>query len=212
MYFITTSDIIDGLSKDGRFKSICKKIAKRPFLADELYQEFFLALCEIKDRRLIEAQAGGYLEVFCVGIINNIWTRRDRVKSYRTGNTHPLHMITEYCLTISNKENADGENTEKNGEIFESHLPGEEFDLDGELQNQFAQSRVRELIEEAKESIDPSQRFRARVFDYSTFKYKDPRKFSRISGIPYYVCRRATADFKKYLEKNINGIHLDRCG
>lgn len=207
---ITHSEIIEKLSRDGRFKSICKKIAKKPDMADELYQEFFLAICETADSRLVEADTGGFLEVLCVGIINNIWGKRHRVKTYEKGSTHPLHEICNYTACIVREDNLDERDGRKHYRVFEQHLPGgEEFDLDKAMKHERARDFVRELIEVNKESDDQSQRFRARVCEYSNLVYKNPRQFSRISGIPYRVCREANNQFKQYIIKQINDIHPD---
>lgn len=179
-------------------------------MADELYQEFFLALCETTDNRLIEAHAGGWLEVLCVGIINNIWGKRGRVKTYVNGQTSPLYELGNWTTHIKYEERDwQGEDKYPN-EVVESHIPGgEEFDFDKAMRQEKARTQIKEMIEQAKESNNKDERFRARVFEYSTFTYKDPRKFSKASNIPYFVCWKATSDFKKQIIQRINDLHID---
>lgn len=179
-------------------------------MADELYQEFFLALCEIKDNRLVDAYEGKWLEVLCVGIINNIWGKRDRVKTYEKGTTHPLHEMCNHLLSIKYEDREWKEGRPDPWTVLESHLTGgEEFDLDKAMKQERVREHVKELIEIAKESDNKDERFKARVFEYSTLVYKDPRKFSRASQIPYFVCWKATSDFKKQIIQRINDIHTD---
>ena len=132
---MTNVDIIESLSKDNRFKSICKKIAKKPHLADDLYQEFFLSLLEIKDERLIEAKKGGYLEVLCVGIISNIWGKRYRVKTYVNGSTSTLYEMCEFHNYIDAETRLEDVSSLIAGKTNEEHLPEstDEYDFDRDL-------------------------------------------------------------------------------
>ena len=196
---MTNVDIIESLSKDNRFKSICKKIAKKPHLADDLYQEFFLSLLEIKDERLIEAKKGGYLEVLCVGIISNIWGKRYRVKTYVNGSTSTLYEMCDFHKHISVQEqHSGGDNI---SEVTEEHLPEstEEYDFDRDLN----EILLHHIIDKYKESRNETERFEARVFYHSTFKYKNPKQFSRASEIPYLVCLRAYKRFKTKVKEEL---------
>lgn len=199
---MTNVDIIESLSKDNRFKSICKKIAKKPHLADDLYQEFFLSLLEIKDERLIEAKKGGYLEVLCVGIISNIWGKRYRVKTYVNGSTSTLYEMCEFHKTITIEERLPSSNSENRiSEVFEEHLPEstEEYDFNRDLN----EILLHHVIDKYKESRNETERFEARVFYHSTFKYKNPKQFSRASEIPYLVCLRAYKRFKTKVKEEL---------
>jgi hypothetical protein len=193
------------LSRDGRFKSICKRLAKRPDKTDELYQEFFLALCEIRDNRLIEAHEGKYLEVFCVGAINNIWNKRFRVKTYANGSTSPLYELNNHTARIINADIDDETglyySPDRMGCVPESMIASPEdpeIDISPE-----AIDHMKELVELAKVSDDPTTRFRARVFDYSRNKYKNTRQFSKASNIPYNVCLESYNIFKEHLKQKL---------
>lgn len=186
-------NIIESLSKDDRFKSICKQIAKKPHLADELYQEFFLSLCEIKDNRLLDARSGGYLEIFCIGIINNIWKNRGRVKVYKNGNTSPLYELHGITIVPGDVEVA--------GCLSEETILIEDEDYD--YTRDINEIKLQKLIEKYKESEDVMDRFYSRVFYYSKFKYKNVRQFSVKSKIPYGVCLRAYESFKDKIKSEI---------
>lgn len=194
---MTNNDIIESLSKDNRFKSICKKIAKKPHLADDLYQEFFLSLLEIKDDRLIEAKEGGYLEVLCVGIISNIWGKRYRVKTYKTGNTSTMYEMCNFYKVIRNTDH----DSCLFDEVKEDHLPEsqEEYDFERDLK----EILLHHIIDKYKESRNETERFEARVFYYSKFKYKNPKQFAIASDIPYLVCLRAYKRFKNKVKEEL---------
>lgn len=198
---MTNVDIIESLSKDNRFKSICKKIAKKPHLADDLYQEFFLSLLEIKDERLIEAKKGGYLEVLCVGIISNIWGKRYRVKTYVNGSTSTLYEMCEFHNYIDAETRLEDVSSLIAGKTNEEHLPEstDEYDFDRDLN----EILLHHVIDKYKESRNETERFEARVFYYSKFKYKNPKQFSRASEIPYLVCLRAYKRFKTKVKEEL---------
>lgn len=155
------------------------------------------------------------MEVLCVGIINNIWGKRGRVKTYENGSTSPLYEICNWTKTIVNQDgvNEQGneiENTNSAMQIRENRIAAHDPpDTTKLIMSDRAQEFVQDLIDRAKESENESDRFKARVFEYSTFTYKDPRKFSKASGIPYYVCWKATSDFKKLLQQRINDIRIN---
>lgn len=197
---IDHGQIIERLSTDGRFKSICKRIAKKKHLAEDLYQEFFLALCEIKDDRLIEAYEGNYLEVLCVGIINNIWGKRERVKSYENGKTSPLYELTSRITSLSHDMWQGEDYTDTpfarwiQGVIVDKSEPYDQS------KDKFLQE-VKDLVNKSMNSEDENERFVSRVFHYSSFKFKNVKAFSKESKIPYGVCRRAYKEFKNKVEE-----------
>lgn len=180
--------------------SICKQVAKRPHLADDLYQEFFLTLLEIKDDRLIKANEEGYLEVLCVGVINNIWGKRDRVKTYVNGKTSPLHEAMDMAVRIERQRHDDQVESMINV-IYEEHLSAEsdEYDFNKDIDV----IKAHHAIDTYKESSNVSDRFRARVFYYVETKYKNVRRFSAASGIPYRVCLTAYHAFKEKIKQDL---------
>lgn len=182
--------------------AICKQIAKRPHLADDLYQEFFLSLCEIKDDRLSNASDGGYLEVFCYGIISNIWGKRHRVKSYKTGSTSPLYELHNNAKRIlrDDGEWMDVSKRSRESAIREDHLSdNREYDFNRDIN----EAMLHHIIEKYKESPKIDDRFRSRVFYYSRFKYKSVREFADASGIPHRTCARAFKSFKQTIKEEL---------
>lgn len=139
-------------------------------------------MLEIKDERLVDAEREKYLDVFCVGIIRNIWGRRFDFKRYEKGKTSPLFDFVNVSVEIQDEQDDS-----------ESYDPSREY-KDVELH---------EFIERHKESGDENDRFRARVFYYSKFKFKNVRQFSKATQIPYQVCVRAFREFREKLIQNL---------
>lgn len=147
-------------------------------MAEELHSEFILAVLEVKDNRLVKAKEEGYLEVFCVGIIYNLWGMRKRIKNRSNGATNNLHELTSTHLYADI-------------EVEESEPYNKEKDM--------AIDKALELIEASKQSEDPSERFRARIFHHSVFTFKNPKQFSNSSKIPYQGV--VIPNYKAYKEK-----------
>jgi hypothetical protein len=181
-------------------------------MADELYQEFFLSLCEINDNRLVEAKAGGYLEVLCVGVINNIWGKRFRVKTYANGSTNPLYDMSCNMIQIVQvdvSEDFDSRLARGARVMPEMAIPSHDtYDHDKDRRTQRATEQVKELIELAKNSENETERFRARVFDYSRSIYKNTRQFSKASKIPYNVCLESYNIFKENLKQKLSSCRI----
>lgn len=135
----------------------------------------FVNLCEITDDRLIKAKQGDYLEVFCVGIIYNIWGRRTAIKRYETGSTSDMVMLCDMFL-------------------HEDKMPHVSTDPVFDIEE------IEQLIEDARNSKDPSTRFRAGVFYHSRQTFKNPYQFSQHSKIPYDVVHKAYNRFKEEIK------------
>jgi DNA-directed RNA polymerase specialized sigma24 family protein len=183
---ITTRNIIDLIVKDKRYLSVCKGVAKKPHLTDDLYQEFILALLEINDNRLVEANNGKFLEVFCVGVINNIWINKDRVKSYESGKTSPFF---EYCNTIELDESLH----------FESNV----------TEYNYTYEYVKKVVDKEVDSSNKDTMYKARVFNYSYFEYKNPKKFSEHSKIPYQAVIKTCQQYKEKLKQMFKKEYYD---
>lgn len=166
-----------------------------------MYQEFFLTLCEIKDNRLIEAYEGKYLEVLCVGVINNIWGKRNRVKTYKNGTTSPLYELRNYNLGIRAwVEHEEDSNRKKDLVSLENIVfEKEEYNFNRDID----ETILHHIIDKHKVSENPNERFISRVFYYSRFKYKNVRTFAKESGIPYGVCCSAYNKFKKIIKEEL---------
>lgn len=158
-------------------------------------------MCEIKNTSLIDAKNGGYLEVYCVGIINNIWKKRGRVKTYKNGSTSPLYEGN--YIPILNKEEDDNEAQIKDEKHYlsEEVIPDESVEYD--ISRDIDEVLLHNLIDKYKESNDINDRFASRVFYYSKFKYKNVRQFAINSRIPYGVCLRAFESFKEKVKEEM---------
>lgn len=186
---VTNGEIIELIYKDDSYRGLCKKLAGKDHLAKDLHQEFALALLEINDDRLIRAYTGednegqSYLNVFCVGIINNIWGKRNRVKTYTVGTTSPLF---EYTST------------------FERPNPDREFALSTPTYNiraDYVSTKAEELVKKDWDHPDKNEMYKARVFYYSYFQYKNPKQFSDTSGIPYSTVIKTCNHWRSKLRK-----------
>lgn len=94
-------NLINTITNDARYKSVCKRVTKSSHLWKDLYQDTMVIVCspEMKDR-LIKAVDGGYLEVFIIGVINNLWHNKDRL------NTSTLYLISsKFSLFESDESN-----------------------------------------------------------------------------------------------------------
>jgi DNA-directed RNA polymerase specialized sigma24 family protein len=189
---IETRQIIEELAKQPKYKSICIKIAVRQDLADDLYQEFFLSLLNIKDDRLTLAYEGKYLEVFCYGIIHNIWSMRGRCKKYENGSTSPLYNATDNIYNLDMFEDI---------EVLDHLDPHTALELLEEAD--ISKEDIIKQVEKDKTSTDRTTMFRAHVFYQSMFNFKNPRKFAEVSNIPYRVVLHSFNEYKSHLNKQL---------
>lgn len=189
-------EIATQIYSDNRYKSVCRGLAKKPHLAKDLHSEFILAVLEIKDNRLIDAKEGGYLEVFCIGIINSIWKNRNRVKSYVVGTTSPLF---EFTSTLETTE-----------DYFDAPEPNYNYKLDS------FSKEVSKIISEDINSSDQDTMYNARVFYYSYNKQlpdvkednvklkieiDNPKQYAELSKIPYPTVIKSCNLVKEKLRK-----------
>lgn len=130
-------------------------------------------------------------------IISNHWNDRVRVKTNANGRTSPLHVNRNFSFGISFSEEDEPLGLNKNrGFVNECDIPADNTDYESDaVLDAVGQRDIEKIVEEKKESSNPSERFAARVFYYSRFKYKNVRQFSRASKIPYRVCRFAYNGF-----------------
>ena len=154
----------------------------------------------MRNTSLIEAKNGGYLEVYCVGIINNIWKKRGRVKTYRNGTTSSLYEGN--YIPILNQSSEDVQSKKQNKHyISEEVIPDDSIEYD--VNRDIDEVLLHHIINKYKESEDINERFASRVFYYSKFKYKNVRQFAVNSRIPYGVCLRAFESFKEKVKEEI---------
>lgn len=177
-------------------------------MVDELYQEFFLALCEIKDKRLIKANNEGYLDVLCVGIIHNIWNKRNRVKTYENGSTSRLHEmsngmkgISTVCFGKSDSYDGPFSSIDEVNECFIADV-SEMYDEKIDHQHNLIQNTV-----DRDKANGGDEGYKARVFWYSHTLFKNPKQFSKHTHISY---RATLLAYHGYREKLQNELKLCR--
>lgn len=169
------------IARDGRYKSICKGLAKKDHLTDELLSEFYLAICEMSEDDLIKAQDGGYLEVYCVGIINNIWNvgNRLKIKKNVNGKTSPFFDYANYSVESP---------------VFVST---QTYDI----KTDYLYLKAVEKIKEDNLSPEREKMYKSRVFHYSVNEFKNPRQFAKHSKIPYGAVFKTYKQYKEYLKE-----------
>lgn len=173
------------IARDGRYKSICKGLAKRPHMVDELYSEFLLAVCELDISVLENAKEEGYLEVYCVGMINNIWnkgTNQITIKKNANGKTSPFFEYSKFAV-----ENP----------IFTS-TPTYDHSIDYKFK------KAKEIIKNDIISPDRETMYKSRIFYYSVDVYDNPRQLSKKTGITYRAILSSFKDYKEKLKRLLN--------
>ena len=176
-------EIINEIYSFGKYKSICKGLAKNPLLSEELHSEFIKEICEpINELKLIKAKTGGYLVIYCVGIINNIWNNRHRVKCYQNGTTSPLFEFS-------------------NGEISDSDFLTESPDYNYVLDTQYKEAL--KIIDKERKNPDMSKWYEANVFYQSTLVCKNQRQLALKTGITEMAISNAYRSFAKKLKNEI---------
>lgn len=193
------NELVIKIYNDGRYKSVCKDIAKRKELAEELHSTFILSVLEMKPEQKTFLQTlsdSGNLEVYCIGIINRIWNNRNRVKSYEKGSTSPLF---DYSSTLDIKVNyGDSEDSLSPEEFFSK--PTEDYNINID----YISNEARELIERECDSPNMARMYKARVFKYSYIENANPDQFSKKVKIPRASIRATCYQFRDFLKQNLN--------
>lgn len=194
------SDLITEIYKDGRYKSICKQIAKRKEQAEELHSTFILRLLEMKEKQkqfLQSMKQDGTLEVYCIGIINNVWHDRNRVKCYEVGSTSPLFQYTS-TFEIPHTYN------EEEGISPEEFFSEPTDDYDDSIDH--LSIKAREIIERDCDNPQVETMYKARVFKYSYIEFDNPDQFAKKVGIPRASVRHTCYQYRHYLNEEIKKI------
>lgn len=188
---MTQQSIIDLIVKDGRYKSICKKIVgTKKHLADDLYQELMLSVLECEDERFNNANKDNRLEVYLYGVATFLWSRNNQVKNY---GEHGTSVFFEHDLSIENLNIQIADNSYN-------------FDRD-ELEN-----KLINIIKKDCDSQEMCIRYKARVFNLSHNDIakidniegcKNPRQFAESSQIPYSAVWKVCNEYKKTLKQRL---------
>lgn len=166
--------------------SLCIKLTNNKALAEDLHSEFIKALLETKDP--IEYRDNMFIDVYCVGIIHNIWNTRNRHKRYENGHTSPLFQYSStYEIPVQYTEDGECRVFE---EIFSKPEPTYDIKIDYEYK------RAKDFIDTECEHSDPNRMYKARIFKYAVCESENVSEFARASQINYYAIRKAIKQFK----------------
>lgn len=159
-----------------------------------------LAICETKDDRLVRAYNEGRLEIFIVGMINNIWGKRGRFKQHEDGSTSPL-------MVYSNTYNIESEERKQINQMS----------LDYNHKADSIWDATKTILKNECESNDMKIRYPARVYNYSNNNiaglnikaFSNARQFAESSGIPYSAVWKTCNEYKKDLKDKLKNIIND---
>lgn len=161
--------VIDEVIKNREYKSICIKIAGSKDLGEELYQNFFLSLYQIKEEQFKKAQENNYLKWMLVRVIQNL--NLQRYSKYCNENNG-------MCLLVNKWD----------------EMPGEKIDY---IINREAEEEQKEFIIKFKEDFErikqsPSTRdeYADCLFLEAYMDYSNLSKLSRATGINYQTCKK----------------------
>lgn len=174
-----SNQLAELIFREGTYKDLCKKLAGS--LGEDLHSEFIEALLK-GGEGLESAKRDGYLKVYCVGIIHNIWGKKDRHKQNENGSTSPLYVYANSNVTE-----------------FDNYIESTEYDFTYD----YKYTKAEKIIEKEREHADPLRMYKARVFYYSYIKYKNASEFSRKSGIPYKNVVLTCREFKRFLKNKL---------
>lgn len=161
---------------------------------------------EAKDEGLIKANKGGYLSLFCYGIIQNIWSNRNRIKRYKKGKTSNFHYLCDSFKQLD-RSTKNPESLEDLDEMAFQHEDSYFDRIESDSYSGYnseldiAEQKMLKQINDDMNSPDRDLHFRANIFYYSNYKYKNPRAFHKHTGIPYRVVRESFNIYKERLQK-----------
>lgn len=187
------SEYVEHIFRTKKFKGLCVQKARHQYLADDLYSEFIEALLK-SEEGFNKAYEGGYIDVYCVGIIHNIWGKKDRVKVHCDGQTSPLF---NYTSTFDNEDKVEHE--------YQKTCAKEEFSqIDVNYDYKYIEEKATKFLKKEVDHPDNDRMYKARVYYYSTYVYKSPSEFSKRSGIPYMNVYMTWKRFKENFKKILN--------
>jgi hypothetical protein len=202
---MTHDKVIEVIISNDSYLKYCHKLASpRTHIAEDLYQETILAICETKDDRFVKAHKDGYLSPFVIKTIRNIWLKRNTFKQHTDGSTSPL---MEYANTLQNVDAFDFDRTYIN-QISKDYDPTADIVFEA----------AKKIIAKDSDSDRMEIRYRARVYNHSNNNiagfeaiksFKNAGRFSQYIGIKrcaiYKSCREYQEILKSKLKYIING-------
>lgn len=203
--YVTNGEIVEKIFREGKYKDLCFKIAKKPLLAEELYSEFLKKLLEVKERSLHEAVEEGYLDFLCIRTIRNLWNNKNRVKSYTIGSTNPLFEYTS---------------THEEAPKFSS-VETYSYKID------YISKEAEKLVWEEFNHEDGDRAYGGRVFYYCypklmpgitnelkkqgmrvNVEINSPADYARYSGIEYWSVKKMCDKMRRYLQEKLKSKWL----
>lgn len=86
-------ELIESIYISDNYKSVCSRITTNKVLREELHSELILSLYNYKDE-VFKAYTEGYIDVYIVSSIHNLWRKRYCVKKFK-GSTSSLYMYAD---------------------------------------------------------------------------------------------------------------------
>jgi hypothetical protein len=200
------SSIIAKIYGNDDFRRICKSIAKKKHLAEDLHSMFIEELLKAGEEKLSKYEERE-LNVYCVGVIYNTWNKRTRHKIHCDGRTSDLF---EYSSTLDILPHYSyGELPSPEDDINEDKEEDATTPLDHFVKPDGINYEYTNEIEAIKSEIaknwdnpNMTKMYQARVFYSSYFDCKSPSEFSKKSKIAYHSIWHAIKEFKEHLRKS----------
>lgn len=214
---MNNQQLIEIIAKDKSYLPLCQRIVKRSYsrdcIAEDLYQETMLAVCSVQDNRLINAYNDGYLQVFVVGIINNIWNKRKAIKYHIDGSTSPLF---DYSSTIESDWSFHDKDNNKLNLFDRRFISDISLDYNPDIDMLF--TATKKIIKADCNSEKMCIRYKARVYNHSnnnianldcTESFNNSRQFAKYIGINYPAIRKTCNQYLKILTDKLTKLKND---
>lgn len=191
---VNNNQLAEQIFRGGKYKALCLKLTNgNKEKAEELHSEFIHSILETKDP--IDQRDNMFVDVFCVGIIHNIWNKRSRHKLYENGKTSPLFQYSStYEIPVQYTDEGECR-------VFEEIFSKPQCDYDVSID--YTYQKVERFIEKEIEHPDPNRMYKARIFKYAVCESQNVAEFARSSKINYFAIRKAINQFKTSVQKFI---------
>lgn len=155
--------VIEEVIKNREYKTICVKIAGSKDLGEELYQNFFLSLYQIKEEQFKKAQENNYLKWMLVRVMQNL----------------NLQRYNKYCNENNGMYLLSNAMPEIGFEVAEETQEEKEFII-----------KFKEDFERIKQSPQTRDEYADCLFLEAYMDYTNLSKLSRATGINYQTCKK----------------------
>ena len=202
---MTHKQVIEVIISNDSFLKYCHKLASpRTHIAEDLYQETILAICETKDDRFVKAHKEGYLSPFVIKTIRNIWLKRNTFKQHTDGSTSPL---MEYANTLQNVDAFDFDRTYIN-QISKDYDPTADIVFEA----------AKKIIDKDINSGNIDRWYKSSVYNYSNNNivgfdalksFTTAGKFSQYVGIKRCAIYKTCREYQERLNGKLKYIIND---